>query len=116
MAKKSSFVVVLVVSLILFVGCNSSTNAVVESEETILSSEDYKYERAIINMFDRNFDVFVVEWHFVDNDMIYLLGEKRFGSNNGIIKVTQQEYLLDKANVIFVTSDIEKFNNASSDN
>lgn len=87
---KRTLVLIILVALSL-TGCNEKNSDLEKEESSILSSENYSFERAFINVFKEgyNMDVKIDSWKFVDNDMIYILD------------TTGREFLVDRQNVTF---------------
>lgn len=93
---------VLVISI---AACNSQ-----QGDEKLLNSEDFPYTRAIINTYDDSaFDISIVSWEFVSNDMIRILGERKSEIGDKV-HIANYDFLVDKTNVTFLTIEQNTFN------
>jgi len=93
--KKTTLIVLTVALVIILAGCSS------QSSEKLLTSEDYPYTRAIISTDVSTFDITVVSYEFVTQDMVRIIGEKRSEIGDEI-RITDYDFLVDKSNVTFV--------------
>ena len=100
--KKNKLFIIALVLVISLVACNNQ-----QTSDKLLSSEDLPYTRAIINLYGENgFDINIISWEFVNDDMIKIIGERKSEISDKVIGYNY-DYLVHKSNVTFVT--MERF-------
>lgn len=94
--KRTTLAIFTIILVIILSGCSTPV-----ASEKLLTSEDYPYTRAIISTDVSTFDITVVSYEFVTQDMVRIIGEKRSEIGDEI-RITDYDFLVDKSNVTFV--------------
>ena len=106
------FITILITLILIFSLSGCSESATQEQQNKLISSDDYQLKTASIINWGGNgdrFDIRVVSWKMVNDDLIYIVGQRTY-ENGGNTITTNYEYLLDKSNVIFNTITTNKEN------